>query len=517
VAVVVASLVLLVSATVATGVATSTRQQAPGQVDREIITVDRGNTAELTVSAPEGGAVDFVIEADQSETNYFALVSVIDGNSDGQVTVQLDTLFMPGDNRRAYTTNEGDIIAEAVQFPSARGEAIAPGSYRIRTYTANEQRDSALIRVQPGAFANGSIEAVRNPAAAEVATAPAGQSMTTVASGDWAAVRVSADGLARQFERGSKAGTGLAYAAPALPDAESTHTVRVPINTTTLLQSISVRYDGDAPAGLDRLSVDRIGKLGVDTDADGVVDVELTDDIKTISGSEDGSVQVDLNSSYDVQAGSSVILQHQVTNPSTTGDARVRVGINGIETATGSITYGVAGSGVLGYGVDLTIRSVGSAETVPMVFPYHIQSSFNESTGTGVVYIPTTGLEPGRLYQASLSLTAASPLAEMNNNRTIDTRFRVVDRSVTIDQITLSRSRASVAGRTTLAPGSVLTVEASKTSGEVLFANLEIARPDGNRTWTAEVPLPDVPPGTNVTIRVYNDDEVLVRTTATVS
>jgi hypothetical protein len=515
-AVVVASLVLLLSATVATGVATSTRQQAPGQVDREIITVDRGDTAELTVSAPEGGTVDFVIEADRSETNYFALVRMVDANSDGRIAIQLDTLFMPGDNQRAYTSR-GDIVAEAVQFPSSRKEAIAPGSYQIRTYAANAQRDNAMLRVQPGSFGNGSIEAVRNPAAAEVMTAPADRSMTTVASGDWAAVRVSAEGLARQFERGSKPGTGLAYAAPATSGVESTHTIRIPLNTTTLLQSVSVRYDSAAPSGLDHLDSDRIARLGVDTDADGAVEVELTDDVERVSLGESGRVQIGLNGSYTAQADSSVILQYRATNPPTTGDFRVRVGINGIETATGSITYGVAGSGVLGHGVDLTIRSVGSTEAVSTVLPYHIQSSFNRSTGTGVIYIPTAGLETGRLYEASVSLTAASPLVEVNDEQTVTTRFRVTNRSVSIDQIRLSQSRVSVAGRTTLAPGSLLNVEAAKTSGDVLFANLEIARPDGNRTWTAEVPLPDLPPGTNVTIRVYNNDEVLVRATATVS
>jgi hypothetical protein len=248
-----------------------------------------------------------------------------------------------------------------------------------------------------------------------------------------------------------------------------------------------------------------------------VVEVELIDNVRAVSGSENGQMEISLNSSYNAQAGSSIILQHRVTNPQATGDAQIRVGINGIDTATGSITYGVAGSGVLGYGVDLTIRSVGSTETASVMLPYHIQSTFNESTGTGVVYIPTAGLKSGQLYQISLGLTAASPLADMGDNRTVDTRFRAVNRSVSIDQVTLSQSRVTVSGRTTLAPGSLLTVEAAKTSGEVLFANLEIARPDGNRTWAAEVPLPDLPPGTNVTIRVYNNDEVLVRTTATVS
>lgn len=131
----------------------------------------------------------------------------------------------------------------------------------------------------------------------------------------------------------SAASAGSISASPDDPGATATHTTTVTIGSNTGGDSwngFQVNYTASDVSNVGQGDVTTIGIDRGDNDSGSTIDVNVSDDLSSVSGSNDGeTLTIGLGGNYDLTEGDEVVVVYgNVQNPSSTGDYDVGMEVN---------------------------------------------------------------------------------------------------------------------------------------------------------------------------------------------
>jgi hypothetical protein len=476
-------------------------------LDAESYSATRGAVVPVVVSMQ--GTPRATVTLTESTGGYVATATVADVDDDGRVRLELNTFLAgQGDERRAYRAAGRDTVS-VTRLTPARKSPLPAGTYQLAVVARGAQ-DDAPLTLSPFTLGAASVETAPRalqPSADTLHTAD------TVATGDWVVFRFDTPGLAGVVDTQRPVPvSNLVYADPSTPTARSTHTVRIPVERETSLRRLLVDYDGgsrDRPRQLTAGTT--VALVGVDRDGDGTVDVDLADNLVSVSTHSHGRYRLQFDGEARLVTGDDLVVRYDLVNPAATGRDRVSVRINDAAATVGVVEYGLAGQGTLGNGVTLDlVRDVDGDET-PVSLP-NAAYAVDEETGTLTVVFPAPVVPAGETavtYTATLSLTPDSPYAADVGDDEAVANYTVVPRTATVDGVvdgTLSVEQGpqQVTGTTSVAPGSRLVVYAARYDepGSFIQARLVTVADDGS--WETRLDFRDVEPGTRFEITVYD-------------
>ncbi|WP_222914282.1 pentapeptide repeat-containing protein [Natrinema sp. SYSU A 869] len=122
---------------------------------------------------------------------------------------------------------------------------------------------------------------------------------------------------------------------PAAPGATATHRVTVDTSANEVgnsLSSVRVNYhaDGSYDGSIQDVGVDDVRRIGIDTDSDGHIEVNVADDLKSAETKNVGETLLfDLGGNYGLYAGESVVVVFDdATNPTSADEYTVEADLN---------------------------------------------------------------------------------------------------------------------------------------------------------------------------------------------
>lgn len=476
-------------------------------LDAESYSATRGAVVPVVVSMQ--GTPRATVTLTESTGAYVATATVADVDDDGRVHLELNTFLAgQGDERRAYSAAGRDTVS-VTRLTPARTDPLPAGTYRLGV-TARGAQDDAPLTLSP--FTLGSVSVETAPRVLQP-SADTLHATDTVATGDWVVLRFDTPGLAGVVDtRRPVPVSNLVYADPSTPTARSTHTVRLPVDRETSLRRLLVDYDGgsrDRPRQLTAGTT--VALVGVDRDGDGTVDVDLADNLVSVSTHSHGRYRFQFDGQARLVAGDDLVVRYDLVNPAATGRDRVSVRINDAAATGGVVEYGLAGQGTLGNGVTLDLVRDADGEETPVSLANAVYT-VDERNGTLTVGFPAPVVpasETAVTYTATLSLTPDSPYAADVVDDEAVANYTVVSRTATVDGVvdgTLSVEQGlqQVAGTTSVAPGSRLVVYAARYDepGSFIQARLVTVAADGS--WETRLDFHDVDPGTRFEVAVYD-------------
>jgi hypothetical protein len=433
---------------------------------------------------------DAILRVSSADQQYRALVDVRDGDGDGTVRVRFNTFRGPGEDATVgVTAADADDDAELlVESSDQTGAVLDTGRYNMIVSTATTSVAAVLRLEEPGdVSSNTSVVAPGTPlsAADSSGNASAGAAdgnaatnasaadaeVRTAAAGDLARTRFRVSGLGGAVEPSPPA-RNMVFPADSAPNARTTHTLQTTPNETIAMRSLTVDYGVDGstpPADIYRLTRGDIDTLGVDETGDGYVDRSARFAVQNIRTSTDGRMTLTFDRPVTVSANDSLLAAYEVQNPETVGARDVTATLTG-ETTTyrdsGTVLYGPAGQGTLGYGVDLRFESADqdASPTAPLSA---LDVTYDASAGDLVADTDTGALETGE-YAVRLQTNDSAPpeLPQVH----LTERFEVVEPDAEFETPSVAdESRLSVAAETNLAPDNtvIVRVDAQETGGGV--------------------------------------------------
>jgi hypothetical protein len=450
-----------------------------------------GDVAEFRIGVPNGSTVGLTVTGPA----YHTRVDVVDADGDGRVGVRLNT-YLAGwqtAERSAYEAVGVDRIAGVSRLSPRRSAPLATGPYALAL--TGPVADRARLELTAASFDAAVPYAVprdAHPSGVDDLRALSSPNRT-VAAGDWAVVTFHASGLGGVARVDDPPATNLVYPNRSAPGVSATHTVRHTLAANGSPSTLTLDYDagdGGAPEGLTRVSAATLA-VGYDTDGDGRVDVDASTAIEHAVVPRSGYLTVALADAPTATAGDVLVVELPVRNPGLERADRVTLSVDGRRT-TGTVEYGVRGSGALGNGLDLRLApvaadgTVGATRTVsPAVHDVLLDGEQDRLS----VFFDTRALDGGT-YAATLALTPANP--RVSTSRTLTTTFTVVDRRVSFvrpePSFELDGTTVPVVVTTTLAPGSELRLHVtSPANSDVL--QVYVLTVDEARTVRVEVTL----------------------------
>ncbi|MUW15851.1 hypothetical protein GJ633_15480, partial [Halorubrum sp. CBA1125] len=383
-------------------------------------TVTQGDVATVDVQLRNTEAASLRVRS--ADQHYSATLRVRDGNGDGTVRVRLNTLRAAGDEPEPGFTPADD--ADEVELVSSSredtGDVLDTGRYNLIVSTA-ETSVASVLRVEASAEPGGSSTSVVAPGAslpaADTAANRTGDAddaaatddgtgtaadddVPTAAAGDQLRTRFAVPGLGGVVASDPPA-RNLVYPTDSAPTARTVHAMATSPDESIGVRSMTIDYgvdDGVPPADVHQLSRDDIETLGVDTTGDGYVDRSAQIAVQNLRTSTDGRVTVTFDRPIEVGTNDTLLASYAVRNPDANGSQDVTVTLHG-EGVThyerGTVLYGPAGQGTLGYGVDLRIESV-EREAAPTAPLAPLDVAYDEAAGHLVADADTDALAPGR-------------------------------------------------------------------------------------------------------------------------
>lgn len=463
----------------ATGFETAVSEEQAGDVAEFWISLPNGSTAGLTVTGP----------------GYHTRVGIADLDGDGQVRVRLNT-YLAGwqtAERTAYEAVGVDRITGVSRLSPRRSAPLATGPYTLElTGPVTDRAQLELTAASFDAAVPYAVPEDDHPSGVEDLRALASPNRT-VAVGDWAVVTFHASGLGGLARVDDAPVTNLVYPNRSAPGATATHTVRHTLATNGSPSTLRLDYDagdGGAPGRLTRVSSETL-TVGYDTDGDGTVDVDASSAVEHTTVPRSGYLAVALANAPAATAGDVLVVELPVRNPGLEGADRVALAVNGRRT-TGSVEYGVSGSGALGNGLDLRLAPVAADGTVGAsraVSPAVHEVVLDGERDRLSVVFDTRALDRGT-HAATLALTAANP--RVSTPRTLTTTFTVVDRRTSFvrpaPSFDVDSATIPVAVTTTLAPGSELQLHVTSPSSPNVL-QVYVLTVDEARTVRVEITL----------------------------
>ena len=417
VTVLVLSLCVLLSATSAGVGMASANSGAVGFSEGKLIE-ERGDVATIGVELVETEDASLLIRSAQQD--YSATLWLRDGNGDGRVDVRFNTFHgVDSAHGNAFeAAAENDTVVVLQQSTDQSLPVLEAGRYNLIA-SVGDSRIAAVLGLEEGSVTPrhdtalapdtaGPFYSMAEPDNRSSGQGPSSMTVSTadgegteIAEGDVARTRFEIDGIEGALQ-GTVPAERLVFANDSTPGVETTHLVQFsPERNLSNVRSISIDYRssyGDEPP----VYQGDLDTFGLDTDGDGRIDRSLKIAVASVRTSTDGRRTVYLDRSISVESSDTLVAENAVTNPDMTGNADVRVEVGSDYEETGSVLYGLAGSGTLGHGIDLRIRNVdGGSRIVAPLAPLEVDYDSTENCLHAIV--DSDDLEKGS-YEVSLDI-----------------------------------------------------------------------------------------------------------------
>jgi hypothetical protein len=190
----------------------------------------------------------------------------------------------------------------------------------------------------------------------------------------------------------------------------------------------------------------------------------------------------------DIRPGSTVVAEYDATNPDVTGADDVSVALNdGAYTETGTVVYGPAGDGTLGYGLDLRLSAIdGSPEITAPLAATTVE--YDRETNELVARTTTDELALEE-YTVNLTVRESSPFVDQRT--TMSEQFRVESPDATFTDMSETDTGLAVTAETNLAPGTNLTITVTGLGRDYATSARTTVGDDG--TFGVDVDLSEAP------------------------
>lgn len=401
--------------------------------DRPTTTAARGDTATIGLRVPAHRTALVTIRG--ATNDYEIQTAITDNDGNGRTALTMDThrAGRAADPRDVFDTTTGDRLEYVTRPHGQRTEPLPSGRYNIIISTASNSI-AGVLRLTNGSVEAGSVytASTTNPTADQVSSGPPWRN--EVATGDVAVSRFNVSGIGELI--GDPPANDMIRARDSAASARTVHTVRVSPGRNVTLRRLTLDYDagdGNIPLNVRAGSVNPPTVLGVDTDDDGIIDREVRASNSTVSVStrfNDGS-RFRFDEPVRLAANESLYLRVGMRNPSASGRDDVRLTLNDDIRLDGEITYGTAGSGTLGNGVDFRVLTPNATVVNPVAA---VTLDYND-TRTRLQVTQRTArlprgnythrlrlLEPypyGNTSRAVTTFTTAPPRAEVQSVRRV--------------------------------------------------------------------------------------------------
>ncbi|MFC7323777.1 hypothetical protein ACFQMF_04185 [Halorubrum rutilum] len=452
-------------------------------------TVAQGDVATIDLQLRNADRATLQINA--ASLPYRATLRVHDGDGDGTVQVRANTFHgegVDGDERftAAGDADEARLLAEA---NPPEGAVLDTGRYNLIVSTAETSVAAVLAVEEPTASSSNATvvapDASLNPEAGDSettagssgdASADDGTSETdaadplSAARSDQVRTAFAVSGIGGILESPAPA-NNLVFPANSAPSAQTVHTIETAPDEDVSVRSVTIDYgidDAVPPRTVHQFTRSDIEAIGIDETGDGYIDRSVGIAIQNTRTSTDGRMTITFDRSVTIASNQTFRLAYAMENPEVTGPQAVSVALDGERTThheRGTVLYGPAGQGTLGYGVDLRLTTAdGEGPTAPLAA---VETAYDIDNGGLVAMIDTDALATEE-YAVELTVGEAAP--EPVPRVSLREPFTVVEptaeftnRSVGDDE------QLSVTADTNLAPeGSVIIrVEADESGGGI--------------------------------------------------
>lgn len=164
-------------------------------------------------------------------------------------------------------------------------------------------------------------------------------------------------------------------------------------------------------------------------------------------------------------------------------------------------------------GYELTIQQAEVVNAEPEVVPMkQVHVVVDAENDRFFAAVDSTPLRIEDTYEGTFAITDASPYVPENGREEISARFTVVERIATFDAeddaLSVPASQATLAGTTTVAPGTTVTVSVSGTAASP-FQRTAQATVGDDGSWSVTVDFSDLEPGTTFTAQVLGLSDVV--------
>jgi len=476
-----------------------------------VTTEQRGDVAQIPIRVGDRRYVALSVRA--PDGTYDTRVRIVDADGDGRVTVELNT-FSAGwtaDEATAYAASEGDRITDVDRRTRRLDGPLPERRYNLVVAAGGESTAASLV-LESGTVGNATTATIpADRLAGGVAAVPTTPRFETdrVAVDDHAVYAFDVNGVGGLLAAAAPPGANLVYPTDSTPGATTTHAVGVDADRRVTPETITVRYaGGGAPRLLDRFDADRLRTLGIDTDGDGIVEIDLRSAVERVQvDASETTLTVHLDTDATVAPGETLRLAYGATNPGEPGTYAVHASLGDGVDAAGDVVYGLAGRGTLGYGLDLRVTAVGDETVVDPL------AAVDYAYADGHLYalVNTSTLAVDGQYGVGLIHWGASPLA--TETRATGATVRITERRATLVDPTPAGGDGSdltVRATTTLAPTTEVVVAVSGDAPDG-FLFQRTTRVGDDRTITATFDLPRGVDHRSITVRIVDDGTVLTR------
>ncbi|TKX48695.1 hypothetical protein EXE49_15590 [Halorubrum sp. ASP121] len=501
-------------------------QSAPAVgFDKAQTTVTQGDVATLGVQMRDTDEVTLTIQAPNQQ--YQSTLHAYDTDEDGSVTVQLNTLHPVGvDKNNRFTAAGSDSVRLVSESGLSEGAALNTGRYNL-IVSSDKTSVAAVLMITEPVNPNSTTTAVpaetsykqinsalKNKAQLSTTASPdtADTDSLEVARGDEFWTRLPITGIGGILTS-STPSSNLVFPADSTPGVETTHTIEVNSNETVSFSSVSVQYQGShtrSHAATQRVTQSDIDVLGIDANKNGYVDRSLKGSIQSIQTSTDGRLAISLDQPVEIPKNNTLRVAYDIENPEVTGPQDVSVTLqhgNTVHQSNGVITYGLAGQGTLGHGVDLRLISTeGDSPTDPLAV---VNPVYNDSISGLAVGVDTHALEPGEYaIMFDVGESAPSSVPRVSHQQS----FTVSEPTAELTNHSISNStRLSLTADTNLASNSsvIIRVTADEKYGGVSQVVNCVATVDTDGTISCTLELSQPADEFNIDVAVKQDGTVI--------
>lgn len=382
---------------------------------------ERGDITTIPLRVPQGTTT--LITVSGASTNYHVQMAINDRDRNGKVVLQINT-HLAGQNNDpdiAYAAIGEDRLNYVNRVGNYPSKPLTQGNYNI---IASNKHTSVAARLQlvNGGVNDGTLytasshtwnkSTINHPA---VSSRPAREE--EVVKGDVAVAQFNVGGIGALISDDPT--TNLVIPADSTPGVKTTHTLAVTATENMTPQVVTIDYnagDGGEPQSVMSSSPSEVTVLGVDKTGDGIIDrrTELKGSNIEVSEIREGNVSFTFRKAPSLNTSETLYLRFPVKNPPIRGDDKINVEVNNQPVSQGRISYGVAGAGSLGYGVDFRIHSPNATVADPTA---GINQKYNNTTNTLIVSLPTEGLAYDQEYAFGLLLLQEYPYGNVSGTR----------------------------------------------------------------------------------------------------
>jgi hypothetical protein len=308
-----------------------------------------------------------------------------------------------------------------------------------------------------------------------------------IASEDWLALKLPRTNVSDCTDQ-TPVESDIAYASPATPNANTTHTVAPQVNEqVTGLEQLSVRYE--VGPQFDRgLYRNNITHFGIDENSDGFIEKSLTDAVEYVTVPSSNTVQFSLNGNVTLPADSYLVVRYDgIRNPDYADTYEVETTITGNRTVNnnGSIRFGENLNRLIGQSDHRYISAVSKNGSRLTTLRPGKTAFRNDSMQ---IFLPTqSNLNQPQLYSFTVN-RSRSGLSLSGQPHNVKKNITVFNRYIqTFSNAKIKNGTIEISGYTNIAPDSLISVQVFN-EGRLREAETTVK---DSQTWSIKISLPD--------------------------